>query len=207
VGQRMETKESQALDARFKSIAETLSGLMPELSERLGDLLDLAAGGLASLIRANQLGYKDRTYPLPEQYYENLCIRVHKMGTGTLPQTGAWLAGYFLNSALLRIGAAREKLRGVLTALDRQKKHTGPPHRSLSNGDFDVLHQEYRSLKHDLQGLRNARGVTYEQTIEALDELVCVLDDRRSELSDPASGMPRMVGTPRTKKSRMRHTT
>jgi hypothetical protein len=203
----METDAPKALGARFESIAETLCGLIPELSERLGDLLDLAAGGLSSLIRANQLGYKDRTYPLPKQYYENLCVRVHKMGTGTLPQSGAWLAGYFLNSALLRIGAAREKLRGVLTALDRQKKHTGPRHRSLSKGEFDVLHEEYRSLKHDLHGLRNARGVTFEQTVDALDELVCVLDDRRAELSNPTSRMPRMAATPRTKQNMVRHAT
>jgi hypothetical protein len=98
------------MDQRLAEAARSLSELATLFPpEHLGDLVDLTIGALASLIRAEQLKYQDRIgTELPHEYYSRLGERVKRMETGTLPQHGRWLSGYYFNSALLRLGAARE---------------------------------------------------------------------------------------------------
>lgn len=91
-----------AVDPRLAAMATKLAGLIAALSERLGDLLDLTAGALASLIRASQLGYQDRPGALPKDYFEKLRERVRRMAVGALPRYGRWISGYYFNSAILR---------------------------------------------------------------------------------------------------------
>jgi len=191
-------------DAALASIGSELAELIPLLADRLGDLLDLSAGALASLIRARQLEYEDRPGPLPPEYYTALSQRVARMVAGTLPPRGRWISGYYFNSAILRIGPAREKLRRLLEQIDKGKKGGEISRRSLPRGEFDAVHSEYRVLKHDLNGLRDARRVTYELAVEALREFVSVLKDRKGELSNAAVKLPRMRPRPRVKRS---HTT
>ena len=157
--------------------------------EHLGDLVDLIIGALASLIRAEQLGYKDRIgEELPPEYYAKLSERVRRMAAGKLPPHGRWLSGYYFNSALLRLGAAREITGRLFNALDKGKATPGP---NVKRASIDGVYQEYCSLKHDLRSLRIGRCVTYQQAIEAFDELVAALNRRRGELSDPKTRFPR----------------
>lgn len=188
-------------DAALASIGTELAELIPLLADRLGDLLDLSAGALASLIRARQLEYEDRPGPLPPEYYTVLSQRVARMVAGTLPPRGRWMSGYYFNSAILRIGPAREKLRRLLEQIDKAKKGGGTARRSLPKGEFDAVHSEYRVLKHDLKGLQDARLVTYEQAVDALREFVSVLKDRKGELCNAAIKLPRMQAKPRVKRS------
>jgi hypothetical protein len=80
------------MDPRLVEIAKRLDGLMPSLPDRLGDLLDIATGALANLIRAKQLGHIDRPYPLAQKYYERLSGLLQKMAAGTVPAEGPWFA-------------------------------------------------------------------------------------------------------------------
>jgi len=74
-------------DPRFATIFEKLAALVSEVPP-LRDLLDLTIGAAASFIRAEQLGYQDRSFALPNDYYEHLAMRAKRMAKGTLPPTG-----------------------------------------------------------------------------------------------------------------------
>lgn len=177
------------MEQRLKEAAESLSELVLILpAKHLGDLLDLTAGALASLIRAQQLEYIDRLgEELPPEYYIKLGERLAKMTAGTLPPRGRWLSGYYFNSALLRLGAAREITNRLLNKLDEGKTIPGP---SLKPISLDDVYREYCSLKHNLRSLRVGRNVSFEQAIQALVELVEVLGKRKGELSDPNTKFP-----------------
>jgi len=177
------------MEQRLKKAARALSELVLAFpAEHLGDLLDITAGALASLIRAEQLEYLDRMdEELPPEYYKKLSERIAKMTAGTLPPRGRWIAGYYFNSALLRLGAAREITKKLLDKLDKGKQHPEP---NLKPTKSDTLYSEYCSLKHNLRSLRVGRSVTFEQALQALDELVDVLSKRRAHLCDPNTRFP-----------------
>ena len=84
----------------------------------------------------------------------------------------------------MRIGAAREATRKLLSALDKSK-HGRQSGITLGPSNVDDVYQEVNRLKHDLRGLSKDRWVTFEQAMQALDELVSVLDGRKNELSNP----------------------
>lgn len=170
------------MDSRLASTAERLSGLIPNLWQGLGDELDLAAGGLASLMLAEPLQNFHRTEPLPPKYYEKLSSRVQRMTAGTLPPHGLWITGYYLNSAIFRIGAAREKIRMVLRTLRKRGWQAGTgPDSLLPDSDFDKLHTEYTDLKHRWGGLVAGRTVSYDQAVMALQELIEAFEALKGE--------------------------
>lgn len=177
------------MEQRLKEAARALSELVLVFpAEHLGDLLDITAGALASLIRAEELEYIDRVgQELPPKYYVKLSERVARMAGGTLPPYGRWIAGYYFNSALLRLGGVREITRRLFDSLDKNKTTHGP---NIKPMNLDVIYEEYRSLKHDLRPLRMGRLVTFEQAVQALEELVGVFKKRQAELSDPNTTFP-----------------
>lgn len=184
------------MDQRLKNAARDLSELVSVFPlQHLGDLLDLTAGALARLIRAEQLEYIDRVdVELPPEYYNKLTERIARMANGTLPPRGRWISGYYFNSALLRLGAAREITKRLLDSLDKHKPDAGP---NLKPMPSDTIYEEYRSLKHDLRSLGMGRNVTFEQTLQALAELIGILCRRRDELCDVNTKFPSWKKEPR----------
>ncbi len=178
------------MDRRLAQASKTLSELIVLFPpEHLGDLLDLTVGALVSLVRAGQLGYKERIgKALSAKYYEKLNRLASGMAKGVLPDDRPWLAGYYFNSALFRLGAAREMTSKLLTSLDKRKATKGS---IVTPAGLDRVYDEYCSLKHDLRSLRMGRRVTFEQAMESLSELVYVLSLRRTELSDARTKFPR----------------
>jgi hypothetical protein len=168
----------------------------------LGDLLDLTAGALAGLIRAQELEYQDRVgEELPPEYYGKLSERIAKMANGTLPPHGRWISGYYFNSALLRLGAAREMTKRLLDSLDKRNPRKGS---NLKPIGLDTIYAEYCSLKHNLRSLRLGRNITLQQVVGGLVELVDVLSKRRDELSDPNTKFPAWEHKRRQRKTRKR---
>lgn len=181
------------MDQRLSKAAESLSDLVGVLPSRdLGPLLDLAIGGLLSLILAQQSKYLDRKAALTPIYYEGLSDRARKMASGTVPSSGPWLAGYHFNSGLMRLGAAREQTRGLLKSLVRRRNDLESMPQ-LTRSEIDDLQQDVNSLKHDLLGLAHGRRVTFEQAILGLLELVEVLEAWKSELSSPHVRFPKVT--------------
>jgi hypothetical protein len=178
------------MEPRLTQASKTLSELIGQFpSEHLGDLVDLTLGALVSLSRAGQLGYKERIgKPLSSKYYDKLIQLANGMAKGVLPEDRPWLAGYYFNSGLFRLGAAREITGKLLSSLDKRKVTKGL---NIPNAKIDVVYEEYRSLKHDLRSIRMGRRITYEQAVESLCELVYVLGQRSAELSDSETKFPK----------------
>ena len=152
---------------------------------RLGDLFDLSAGVLASLIKANELEYQDRDEELPPEYYPKLSERVRKMSEGTLPPRGFWISGYYFNSALMRLAAVRDQLRRVLHEINNQRPD------SVTELPTDELHIEGDRLKHQIPGLRT-RKVQFEEVIEAFEETLAIVKKDKDVLNDLGITIPEM---------------
>jgi len=187
-------------DERLSATAKKLAKLIPAMPKQLRDSLDLEVGALASLIRAHDLDYQDRPDPLSDEYYNTLHDRVMKMSEGTLPPKGRWLSGYYFNSALLRLGASADKTDGILRLLERQTKRVDKQSKRLSPRlELNKVLGECRLLKHDLAGLGQGRRVKFDEAVEALYNLVSVLEKQESLLCNPAARFPRMKAEPRTR--------
>src|SRR5205823_1041473 len=106
----LNTAAETTADPRLARVLEKLGDLVIEVPV-LRNMLDLAIGAAASFMRAQQLGYKDRSFPLPNDYYEFLAARSKRMAKGTLPPHGLWISGYYFNSGILRLWSARDQLQ------------------------------------------------------------------------------------------------
>lgn len=160
----------------YVPIFHRLGDLVTEVPP-LRDSLDLAIGAAASFMRAEQLGYQDRDFALPDDYYEKLRER-HRMAEGTLPPHGRWISGYYFNSGLIRLSEARKQLRGHLRRAVRFGA-VGVPELA-PDADFT---EEADRLKHDARGLSERRRVTFDAAISMLGEFVTVIDNAKSALA------------------------
>ena len=177
-------------DPRLPEICDNIARLLGEVP-RVRDLLDLAAGAAASLLRAEQLGYQDRAGRLPDEYYEALRKRVQRMAGGTLPPHGRWISGFYFNSALMRIGACRDQLRRVLQRASRQRGGAADCFQS------DELIDEAARLRHERMGLSPGRAIGFDSAVSALQDLVNAIDRQAALLRDPRTIVPDMSATPR----------
>lgn len=177
-------------DPRLPAVCENIANLIEQVP-RVRDLLDLAAGAAASLLRAEHLGYQDRTGPLPDEYYEALRNRVQRMADGSLPAQGRWISGLHFNSALMRIGACRDQLRRILQKAARQR---GQAVQSLQR---DQLIEEADRLKHERLGLSPGRTISFDSAITAMQDLVDAIERHGTLLRDPRIVVPDMAATPR----------
>lgn len=184
------------VDQQLKSVALSLSGLVEACPpEHLGDLLDLTAGALASFLKARELKYQDDDRigkALPDDYYGKLACRIRRMAEGTLPPRGRWISGYYFNSALFRLGAARAIARDLFNAVDKLNKTKG---KNLAESRTDQLYEEYRKLKHALRALRTGRNITFAQAVESLANLVDVLESRKVQFVHARTKFPTWKNT------------
>ena len=106
-----------------------------------------------------------------------------------------WISGYYFNSALLRLAAARDQLRRVLSQINKHRPGAVP---ELLTDD---LHKEGGRLKHELSGLKK-RSVKFDNAVEALEELLRTIGDCRDTLNDPEIRIPDMRAGPRVRRLR-----
>jgi len=170
-------------DLWYVSSFERLGDLVVDVPP-LRDLLDLAIGAAASFMRAEQFGYKDRSFALPDNYYEYLGARARWMANGKLPSHGLWISGYYFNSGLIRLSEARKQLRSLLKKL---AKRPGVP--QLASDKH--LRDEADRLKHEPKGLRERREVTFQTAVSLLEDLVAIIDNEKSALRQLSVGAPR----------------
>lgn len=171
-------------DAWYPAIFERLSRLIREVPP-LRDLLDFVVGASASLMRAEQLGFQEREFSLPPDYYEKLAERTTRMAHGTLPWHGLWISGYYFNSGLIRLWQTRDVMRDLL---DKVR-----PRRELLKPDED-LKAEAERLKHEPLGLGPTRTVSQERAIELLEDLVSAIEQEKAALRELPVGGPRPGG-------------
>jgi len=104
------------------------------------------------------------------------------MASGSVRTDGKWAAGFYFNSALLRIAADYHRLLKALTRLNENvpalRKLVSPPfeHRNL-----DAVHKEVNELKHTPNGLERGRQVTFATATAALQELVDLIESHQTQ--------------------------
>lgn len=174
-------------DPRFAIIFEKLADLVSEVPA-VRDLLDLTIGAAASFMRAEQLGYQDRSFALPDDYYEHLAMRAKRMAKGTLPPHGLWISGYYFNSGLLRLWSARDQLQRLQEHIVNRRAGAA----SVPN----KLRVEANRLKHQLSGLGEKRELVFSDAVTFLEELVSIVEQRRQLFNDPSVKIPKMKVRP-----------
>lgn len=169
------------LDAWYPPIFERLSQLVADVPP-LRDLLDFTIGAAASLMRAEQVGYEDRSFKLPSDYYTHLAERAKRMANGTLPWHGRWISGYYFNSGLVRLWQTREVVRDLL---DKVRP------RVPQLADDQDLKDEAERLKHRPKGLSDTREVTFQRAVSLLEDLVSAIEREKRPLSELRVGAHR----------------
>jgi len=147
--------------SRLHEIANRLSKIHPQGNAEIA-IVNLMAGAAYALHQAAELDYDDnRANPNPDaskQEFKRSAINISK---GVSPEH-TWLAGFYLNSALLRMAPISERIN----------KHTHTEH------DIPKVHRLVNKIKHvsDAQ-IGQAWHVTLVDAVDALDVLCKRLED------------------------------
>jgi hypothetical protein len=126
-----------------------------------------AVGAAFSLERALSLGWSDQSRPQPGQPYHDELIEVAAdIANGDVPTQQRWLAGYYFNSALLRLSALGDHVAVYVSDGLRDKW-------ALQ----DNVRDDVNLLKHDMEKhLSDGLKSKVTDAIEALTMAVAVLD-------------------------------
>jgi hypothetical protein len=144
-------------------LIEHNSGLLP--------LLDYTAGALFSLIEAERHDFRDRPQPCPSGYLEEVVAAVGEMRDGRIPQSGLWIAGCHVNSALVRIAASYDRAVATLKRKNRsmgQRISSIPPEPKI----IGRIREEVNSLKHEVDANSPGRDVQFDEALGGMEELL-----------------------------------
>lgn len=172
------------LDRRLRELSARLAAFAAH--EDFGDSADYAFGAVYALAMAEKCGYQDRPGSLPQEYWDEMKQRCLHASKGKLPRPGRWLGGWYFNSALQRIAAAREKFQGAAKRRQRtlQRSVATQPEHVYSTPALKAVSEEVKRLKHPRpSSIVHHRDVTLEQAVEALVDLVAIMERCQSALA------------------------
>jgi hypothetical protein len=157
-------KSRKSVLNRLRGIADRVSKMHPAENAEIA-LMNLMAGALYALYQAAELGYDDsRATPNPDASMREFRHSAIKISKG-LPPADGWLAGFFLNSALLRMAPLNERIN----------KHTHTQH------DIPTLRRLVNKIKHEPDAqMGRAWHFTLVDAVDALE----VLCERLENLLD-----------------------
>ena len=140
---------------QLQAIAHRVGKIRPEGNAEIA-LANLMTGALYALYEAAKLNYDDkRANPNPEvskQEFQQSAVNISK---GTLTHD-EWLAGFYLNSALLRMAPLNERIN----------RHTQTEH------DIPELRRLVNKIKHEPDAqMGQAWHLTLINVVDALEEL------------------------------------
>jgi len=168
------------------------------------DPLDYLLGALHGLLQAKRLGFKDRDHALDgergrsaqgvEYWKYGPLVRVEHMTQGKLRVDGAWAAGFYFNSAVVRMAAVfdravrRKAIQAGLDVGDPRPRGSGPPPRvwdllhrlglsRFTKGKLAHVYEEANPLKHRPAGLAKRRNVTLADATAAFEQMLDLLED------------------------------
>ena len=90
------------IDEEIKLLSKKVNEIKTSKDEVLIGVKGLLTGTVLSLIKANDLSLKDN---LDLGYYYEIDNITKEITEGKLPEMGNWLAGFYFNSALMRLAA------------------------------------------------------------------------------------------------------
>lgn len=169
------------IERRLEKCRDKLKGLILELPGLAAEL-DFLSGGLFSLFLAHKYRHEGR-HKLPgPMYVANLAHRVGSMKSGAIPaKSRRWLAGYFFNSALMRLDMVEERIKeSAMDYLEGQDLLDSPKPDPTQHNQ-SRLRQEVVNLKHYWKGQWKRRLVTWEIVLSELEELLEFIENRKEE--------------------------
>jgi len=140
--------------------------------------LDDFLGVLYALIfaKCNNRPFKDRNGPIEIQ---TIVKRAEHVAKGRVRTSGNWLAGFHFNSALFRIAATYHRGLKVVSEKETSDMKKGKLLRivetafpSWQHKELDKIHKEVNQLKHDAEGVFQARSVSWTEAGSAVEELL-----------------------------------
>jgi hypothetical protein len=186
-----DSKEASAEDQRLCRSAEQVSVLLEKTkldpsTRALMACLDDTLGAAYSLFYAIRNRFADRAAALGDAYYKDVLVRATDMSAGSVRTEGKWTAGYYMNSALLRIDAVYHRALATVAGNDGAKvekllEAVGEWFRSnkghaWSTCALESVNKEVRSLKHRPGGITTKRDATLSDAVEAIRELLTLLE-------------------------------
>jgi hypothetical protein len=189
----LEVDRKDAPYGRLVQFAERLKVILDrpkvQADAYLRQALDDFLGAIYALTLSNCLDFTDRppgTSPEPDKVQ----IRAEQVAKGLLRLDGKWMAGFHFNSALFRISAVYHRVLRVLTneharevnvGKVREKLQTASPYTTWTGHPWSFtnlgdVHTEVNKLKHDSGGLGAGRDAKMAQALDAVDELLVVLE-------------------------------
>lgn len=131
-------------------------------------------------------------------YRSKLTGYVAAMPEGKQP-ADYWLSGYFLNSSLQRIAACYDRIPKLFLGIkkgDRRSPHVlmmaiFGDERTYRN--WKAVYSEMNPLKHWAVGLSQKRGVGKEEAIQALEEILSLVEAKKPELAKVYPAKPTII--------------
>lgn len=149
--------------------------------------LDDFLGAVYALIRARQLGYRDR--PAKPIAIAPVMARAKSMSTGRVKVDGKWNAGFYFNGALFRIAGVYHrvlKIVGKRPVNCREFPHTILPdvetfYRSETRSSWlypglKAVYKQVNELKRQPHGVYYGRMVTFQEAFDSIDELLKLVE-------------------------------
>jgi hypothetical protein len=171
-------------DDRLKVMATRLHSLLKALPENdaITDTLDYVIGALYGLKRAKSLGFSDRPGVRHETYGAYLTKYVLDIAYGNQVHS-LWLGGFYFNSAIQRLAASYDRIPGLLGAGEGKARERMISVSGSEGKDWYSVYKEVNALKHDPKGMAKGRRVTLEMALNAVDELLDLVEAKSSDLS------------------------
>lgn len=149
-----------------------LHGLM-HTDAQLNEPLDIVLGAIYALKRASELRYIDRQGALGQWYYNKVQELAMKASQGDEIKDSPWVAGFYFNSALLRIAAAYHQVLKLITVKNetvaKLRESIADKNKRMN---LDSVHDEVNKIKHNITGVGPIRSVKMDQAVAAIEELL-----------------------------------
>jgi hypothetical protein len=174
----------ERLAAGASRIAELLVRTTdPDLVGSLDDFL----GAIYALVFARRGDFTDRAGTSIEvKVVQN---RANQLAQGRVRISGKWMAGLHFNSALFRTSAVYHRMLKIITGRDgnvgflreeAEQHYRTTTGRDWPNTNLRHVHGQVNNLKHDASGTYHGRHITYEQALQAVQELLDLIETTMS---------------------------
>lgn len=147
----------------------------PYLFHALDDFL----GAVYALVLARAFEFKDRPIGQPPER-DKVQIRAEQVSNGQIRLDGAWMAGFHFNSGIMRLSAVYHRFLRVITGNHKKGQWVEDLLKQLTYSWTPVeianVHTEVNKLKHDAGGLKDGRDAKFAQALDAVEELLTLLE-------------------------------
>ncbi len=181
------------LSARIEYL---LNSAVARADEAVQACLDDLLGAVYSLFFAVRLEFDSRPGPLKADNIKSVLDRARNMADRNVRTDGKWAAGFYFNNALFRIDAVYHRVLETVTGksnvgLEKILACACERYRKWREYDWDneklgVINNEVIRLKHRESALFAGRKVILDEAVEAIRELLTLLDAFDSSASSSA---------------------